>query len=74
LASLAERLRGATVGLTMASSYELIASSMAALGTITIVLALRGWTTARPVPLERDDQGAGPLAPSFADDAALDAE
>jgi hypothetical protein len=62
------------VGLTMASSYELIASSMAALGTVTIVLALKGWTTERRVPLERGDQGAGPLAQRFSDEAGLDAE
>jgi hypothetical protein len=58
----------------MASSYELIASSMAALGTVTIVLALKGWTTERRVPLEPGDQAASPLAQSFSDDAALDAE
>ena len=58
----------------MASSYELIASSMAALGTITIVLALKGWTTKQRLPLEQGDQGARPLAQRFSDESALDAE
>ena len=58
----------------MASHCELIASSMAALGVITIVLALEGWTTEQQVPLERDHQSSSPLAQHFGAESGLEIE
>ncbi|HTA88017.1 MAG TPA: hypothetical protein VK745_00525 [Polyangiaceae bacterium] len=58
----------------MASHCELIASSMAALGVITILLALKGGTTEQRVPFEHDHQSMDPLAQHFGAETGLEIE
>lgn len=47
---------------------------MAALGVITILLALKGGTTEQRVPFEHDHQSMDPLAQHFGAETGLEIE